>query len=354
MRTSTLLTVLVLALVSPSQAQNTNSAAETVLRLEVVSGSNQPLIKPGDPGTEAIEMGLEGGTVIKQTGIYHLFTAETIREPLYAHMRLGYWTSTNTTQWTRRTTLFESDGDYTGKSTRASLWSPMPIYNDAEQRWNLFYVAYRAKPNDSSGWYLGYDGRIWRAVSQTPGRMGLGGPYRDAEVVLQRGPESQPWEGLQGVDSFFPFRVGKKWYAFYGSAHTELPPNTNYPKWAVGLADGPRLAGSWKRCQDGNPVILNLAFTENPVVSRLDSGAYVALIDGGGHWGYSVSRDGLHWSQASFPQMTPPLKAWWRSMRTPLSLIKEDDGTYTVFFTAFINDSPFAGLGKASVRVVRN
>jgi hypothetical protein len=353
MKTSIVLPVLALAIVISSPAQTAKPTADNYLHLAVVSGSDQPLIKPGDPGTEGIWMGLEGGTAIKQDGVYHLFTAETMREPLFAHMRLGHWSSTNGTRWTRMATLFESDGDYTGKSTRASLWSPMPVYNEEEKRWNLFYVAYRAKPNDKSGWYLGYDGRIWRAASQTPDQAGLGGPYADVEIVLQPGTESQPWEGLQGVDSFFPFRVGKKWYAFYGTAHTELPLNMKYPKWTVGLAEAPRLAGPWKRCKEGNPVILNPAFTENPVVTRLADGTYVAVIDGGGHWGYGVSPDGCHWSLASFPQMTPPLKPWWRNMRTPLSLIKEDDGTYTVFFTAFIKDSPFGGLGKVSVRAIR-
>ena len=32
------------------------------------------------------------------------------------------------------------------------------------------------------------------------------------------------WEGLQGTDSFFPFRAGNKWLAFMGSARTEKLP----------------------------------------------------------------------------------------------------------------------------------
>lgn len=82
--------VLALATVISSPAQTAKPIADNYLHLEVVSGSDQPLIKPGDPGTEGIWMGLEGGTAIKQNGVYHLFTAETMREPLFAHMRLGY------------------------------------------------------------------------------------------------------------------------------------------------------------------------------------------------------------------------------------------------------------------------
>ena len=29
------------------------------------------------------------------------------------------------------------------------------------------------------------------------------------------------------------------------------------------------------------------------------------------------------------------MKKWWTALRTPISLIKEKDGTYTMFFTAF-------------------
>ena len=46
--------------------------------------------------------------------------------------------------------------------------------------------------------------------------------YRAAVFVPQPGPDSDAWEGLQGTDSFFPFRVDDRWLAFYGSA--QAPP----------------------------------------------------------------------------------------------------------------------------------
>ncbi len=79
----------------------------------------------------------------------------------------------------------------------------------------------------------------------------------------------KPGEGLQGVDSFFPFQAADgKWYGFYGSAQTQTKMNPAYPKWSVGLAEALGLAGPWKRCKTGNPVIMDPKFAENPVVSR--------------------------------------------------------------------------------------
>jgi hypothetical protein len=97
--------------------------------------------------------------------------------------------------WRRVGTLFSSSGDNTGTDPRAALWAPMPVYNSTEQRWNLFYVAYRSKPNVPPAWYLNYDGELVRAVSQVKGREGIDGPYRDAGIVMRPGPGSDNWEG---------------------------------------------------------------------------------------------------------------------------------------------------------------
>ncbi|HBY63956.1 MAG TPA: hypothetical protein DEH78_29385, partial [Solibacterales bacterium] len=77
---------------------------------------------------------------------------------------------------------------------------------------------------------------------------GIGGPYQDAGVVMRRGPDSLGWEGLQGTDSFFPYRVGDRWYAMYGSARTEKLPIEH---WLVGLATAPRVGGPWRRIRSG-------------------------------------------------------------------------------------------------------
>ena len=127
----------------------------------------------------------------------------------------------------------------------------MPVYSDRDERWNLFYVAYRCAPDPPDRWLTNHEGRIWRAVSQTPGPHGYDGPYRDVGIVLEPGADSDSWEGLQGTDSFFPFRVGERWLAFYGSANTQ---DKQIGKWQVGLAESETLAGTWKRLSATNPV----------------------------------------------------------------------------------------------------
>jgi hypothetical protein len=242
----------------------------------------------------------------------------------------------------------------------------MPYFNADEDRWNIFFVTYRAKPNDSTGWYLNYEGRIVRAVSEIQGYDGLSGPYKKAGIVLEPGPDDGPWEGLQGTDSFYAYQVNDKWFAFYGSAQTQKTGmNKNYPKWTVALACAPKLAGPWKKLIERGPVRFHERFAENPVITKLESpNIYVAMLDGGSQIGYSFSEDGLNWQQARFLPLEKHIKGkWWTNMRTPLGLIPEDDGSFTVFFTAYtegnqinehgeiINYGGFAGLGMVKLKL---
>ena len=105
-------------------------------------------------------------------------------------------------------------GRWTLNDTRFSLWAPMPVFNEREDHeWDLFYIAYR--PSSSKPTEVGHmDGRVWRAVSRIKGRDGIGGPYSDVGIVLQPDSESQPWEGQQGTDSFYPWRAGGTWSAW--------------------------------------------------------------------------------------------------------------------------------------------
>ena len=126
-----------------------------------------------------------------------------------------------------------SEGPMTGH--RASLWAPMPVYDEPAEIWRLFYVQYSSSipASNSSGWFYNYDGQIASAVSATKGRGGIGGPYTmpgagEPAVVLKPGADSQSWEGLQGTDSISPPYLlpdNKTWAAFYGSAQTEKVPN---------------------------------------------------------------------------------------------------------------------------------
>jgi hypothetical protein len=299
----------------------------------VTGRSESPVLTIRSDGAQRNKYGFEGGRVLKLNGAYHLFTSEMVEDPHWVKMRLAHWVSKDRTHWTRLSTLLESSGDFTGKDPRAALWSPMPVFNSKDGRWNLFYVGYQAAPDTSQQWLTNHEGRIWRAVSTIPGREGIDGPYKDVGIVLQRGPDSDAWEGLQGTDSFFPYRVGNRWYAFYGSAHTEKLPIS---LWQVGLATAPDLAGPWVRCTQVNPLSVETRFVENPIVTQLDDGSYAAVYDtdAPNAVGYTFSSDGLHWSPGRHLVVQEGKGVWASEVRTPLGLIAEGKDTFTLFYTA--------------------
>lgn len=301
--------------------------------LVVTRQLDRPVLTIQSAGAEGNKYGFEGGRVIKQDGIYHLFTSEMVGDPHWVRMKLAHWTSRDGTHWIRLGTLRESSGDFTGKDQRAALWSPMPVFDDGEKRWDLFYVAYQAAPDTPKQWLTNHEGRIWRAVSQTPGRAGIGGPYRDVGIVLQRGKDSDSWEGLQGTDSFFPYKVGANWYALYGSARTESLPIT---LWQVGLAQAPGIGGPWKRRSELNPLTVEPTFIENPIVSRLADGSYIAVYDNHkpNSIGYTFSSDGVHWSPGMQLMVQTGRGIWSTEVRTPLGLIDEGNSQFTLFYSA--------------------
>jgi len=309
------------------------SAQAEDVNLVVIQQFDRPILTVASPGAEGNKYGFEGGRVLKLDGTYHLFTSEMAGDPHWVKMRLAHWTSLDRIHWKRISTLFESSGDFTGQDPRAALWSPMPIYNEAEGRWNLFYVAYQCAPDSVKEWLTNHEGRIWRAVSKVKGRGGIGGPYVDVGIVLQRGKDSDPWEGLQGTDSFFPYRVGKRWYAFYGTAHTETLPIS---LWQVGLASAPNLSGPWKRSSELNPLNIEKVFIENPIVTRLPDGTYIAVYDNGVEHavGYTFSRDGIHWVAGRALIVQKANGIWGSEVRTPLGLIPERNDSFTLFYTA--------------------
>jgi len=305
-----------------------------------------PVITMTSPGAEDIEYGFEGGSVVKIEEVYHLFTTEMLSGPLGVKTRLGHWSSPDRIHWRRIATLYASSGDFTGHDPRASLWAPMPVYNTRERRWDLFYVAYRCPPDTKTEWRGNYEGRIWRAVSKPQGYGGIGGPYQDVGVILEPGAKSQPWEGLQGTDSFFPYPVGKRWLGFYGSANSEHLPMEH---WRVGLAQAPAPAGPWKRLDGANPVNLEKRFAENPVVTRLENGYYVAVYDNDVEYrntvGYSWSSpgDGVRWARGRQLVVQPKGTGFWAEVvRTPLGLVQEGHGEYTLFYTGY-QKPPSAG-----------
>jgi len=323
--------------------------------LRLVLQHERPVITTRHPDAAANKYGFEGGRVVKIGAVYQLFTSEMVADPIWVKMRLGYWRSADGLTWKRVTTVFESSGEFQGKDPRAALWSPLPVFDDAGNRWNLFYVAYRSAPGTGGQFLLNHKGEIWRAVSAKPGRDGIGGPYKDVGVVIRPGPDSGEWEGLQGTDSFFPYRVDGKWYALYGSARTEKVPIEH---WLVGMASASAIGGPWKRMSSLNPAPIEKVFIENPIVEPLPKGGYLCVYDSNvpDSIGYAFSADGVHWNAGMALVIQPKAKVWSKDVRTPLGLVAEGGGVYTVYYTGFEQEPDWKALlagnaGKTSCAV---
>jgi predicted GH43/DUF377 family glycosyl hydrolase len=325
------------------------------VRIEVISGNEGPVLTKGAAGTEENKYGFEGGTVIRLKDGYHLFTSEMVGDPRWVKMKLAHWHSSDGLLWNRISTIRESSGDFTGKDPRAAIWSPMPFFNESKDVWMLHYIGYKSKPDSAGMWLSNYEGRVFRLISKTKGIEGIDGPYVDAGLIMEPGKDSDPFEGLQGTDSFYPYQAGGRYYAFYGSARTQHMPIS---LWQVGLAGADNPEGPWKRCSELNPVDLGISFTENPIVTKLDNGLYVAVVDAGydstglkrAAFGYFYSGDGVHWSKEQLCYLENKVRKWWDQMRTPLCLIEENDGSYTVFHTAY-NIEEYGSIGKLKVKI---
>jgi hypothetical protein len=321
-----------------------------VIDFQVVEFDSLPIINKQHQDLMGNKYGFEGGRIVELGDTLHWITSEMFDDPKIVKMRLAHWKSKKgTDKWERVSTLYESSGEFTGADIRSALWGPMPILDEQHDLWNLFYISYRSKPNTDSAWYLNYDGKVWRSISKIKGIAGITGPYINDSIILEYGDGSDSWEGLQGTDSFFPFKVSDKWFGFYGSAQTQFVP---CKFWGVGLVESNTLDGKWMRLSASNPVDFNSKFAENPIVSRLESNLWIALVDGGhinNNFGFALSSNGTLWSHAKFIILNDSKNKWWSLMRTPLCILDEGDGYYTVYFTAY-TPNDFATLGKVKLK----
>jgi hypothetical protein len=332
------------------------------LSFEIVNQHPMPLISRSTAGAADNKYGFEGGRVVLLDGTYHLFISEMNADPKWTKTRLAHWTSRDGFSFSRQSTLFESSGDFTGADPRASLFLPIPVFDEHLNRWTLFYSAFRSAPNRKDAWLINHNGRIIRALSQIIGRGGIAGPYKDVDVALEPDANSQPWEGLQGTDSFFPFEIANhksqianaRWLAFYGSAQTEKVPTTF---WAVGLASAPALAGPWTRLTQINPILQPRA--ENPHVIQIEKHLYAAIYDAiienppdSLKIPYTFSTDGLHWSETKYIQLAPGENNWIKQVRTPLSLIPLSHDQFLVYFTP-AQPNGYSSLGRVTLKLAR-
>lgn len=345
---------------------------------EIIGGENKPVIDEGMSGAEGIQGGFEGGRVVKINDTYHMFPTERAGEigvEMYydrVKTKIGHWTSKDAIHWKRESTIYQASGIYAitqddnpMNDRRGAIWSYMPVFNEKANKWYGYYLAYTVhkeiQPNHSFG-------RIWRCESTVEGIDGIGGPYKDMGIIMEPGLDSQPWEGRQGVASFFPYQVGDKWFGFYSGAYP-FESWADYPKksgkgWFVALAESNSLEGPWQRKDKGLEPIKTIhpQFVENPIVSQLPNGLYIAVFDGGpegwGHhlpnmMGYTLSKDGINWSEAHYLPIETKVDKWWDIMRTPLCLIPEGNDIYTIVYNAIDLKKRFHPTGMVKVKLNR-
>jgi hypothetical protein len=324
-------------------------------KLKVVSEHKGPVIRPDHPDVlkSANRSGFETGQVVKINNVYHMFVNEMFERP-HRDLRIAYWTSSDAIQWKRQSTIVESIPGRTPTNPRSEVWVNSVIFNEEEESWNIFYVAYRAG-DSTKGEIAGndYEGRIWRARSVRKGRDGIAGPYADMGIVLEPDAHSQPWEGQQAIASFNPYKAGNTWYSMY-DGHYHIPKGP----WPTGMAFSQKLGGPWTRMPEGfNPLRVVDVFMENAVVSKLKDGRYMMVFDSFGDQeiGYSLSEDGVNWSAEVRVKVQSAGNIWAEpgdhSTRTPLCAIEEDNGTFTVIYTAMtkLPDRNFYAVGKCSL-----
>jgi hypothetical protein len=326
--------------INSSKSQNNPSALK--YSLELVEGSEAPLIDEKNPGSMGNNHGYECGQVFRGQNKYHMFITERVDTVNSGCdlTRTGHWISTDGIVWTRVGTLQNSIK--TPNIPGYATWSPMPVYDKDENRWNIFYVAYEV--NNTYG-------RIIRAYSKVKGIDGLDGPYiNSTDTVLSYFDDNKNlWEDKQGTDSFYPFQSGNKWYGFYGGSDAAT-------FWDVGLTEANSLTGHWTRVID-NPVF---TYSENPIVVTFENGIKFCVYDDLAHGiidchsiGYGYSSDGINWVQK---YLSIPMPKWAASIRTPLSFIYEGNDIYIIYFTALTSSSwdGFEKIGRIRVRLVKN
>lgn len=328
---------------------------ETLELLEEYEGR---VLGPEEAALVGVQSGFETGQVVEIDGVIYLFVNEMFGRH-HHDMRISLWSSEDGEQFERLATIKESIPGRSQRNFKTEVWVTGVMYDEPSERWNLFYVAYQAGKSPAGELHADYNGRIFRAVSQQTGRAGIAGPYLDVDVVLRPDDNPQDWEGQQSVACFHPYEAGGRWYAFFcGHWHDPFR-----KQWPAGLAVAPDLFGPWRRAYGLNPSPISDYFIENPIVSRLENGKYLAVFDtafadgdgdeverNGDSIGYSVSEDGIHWPKMKTlnVQRDDP---WSREMRTPLGLIENDDGSFLLYYTAREKEGLFWSLDRVRVNI---
>jgi hypothetical protein len=323
--------LLTLLALTGTVAATDHPLAQNPPQISLVAGSIQLVVQQGAPGTEQNAYGFEGGSVVRDGGNYFWFPSEMFAAPRYVGMRLAVWESADAIHWARLQTLWQSTADTVSTTdTRAALWSQIVVLDGTT--WHDWHIGYNA-------WQGGnYWGRPYHGVGIGSSPLGPYADHGQINVVWTRG-----WEGAQGTDSFYPYQVGSTWYAIFGSHGGSCT-------WCVGVAQSSSgLDGAWTETT-GPLSNVEPTFLENPIVAHVGS-SYVAVYDtdvnNPATIGFMTSPDGVSWTRSQ------PVNLGLGSgytVRSPLSLIPEADGSYTMMFNAAGSDG-FEGLFRSRVQI---
>ena len=320
-----------------NQAESPNTIGSTDYTMENIEGSSAPVIDRNHAGSFGNVYGYETGHVIKlANGEYHMLVTELYTTGFWAPTRVGHWKSTDgVNTWVRQGTIGPVPTD--DWSPYKCVWDPQFYWNALTNRWNITLC--------SNG---NYNGTQIRLQSNNTGDAGIGGSYSEVQnpFGLNHSPDAPYWMCIYGTPTFSNiFTVGSKLYTFI----------CGHVSWTAGLASADSIEGPWSIYTNyKKPVFVN---AENPIVTKLDDGTYFCVFDeinnGDKTIGYGYSLDGVNWIQKSCP-----VDVGWaatldavNSVRTPISLIKESDGTYTVLFMARSNSDNYFNVGKLKMRI---
>lgn len=302
----------------------------------VVSESVCPLIDRSHAGSAGNECGYENGYVIEdERGVYHMlitemFTRGTKNANGWIPARIGYWTSENGAAWTRVRTIVQGN-DRTG-DPREHSWSPSFFWNEREEAWEIYWRG---------------NGAVFCLRSRQRGRAGIGAEYAECAKVWpplcdRAGKERE----FASFGNIFRTKGGRK-ATFY--CYTEE--QNGRMQWLASLAFLDERTGRW--CAESEePVFL---YCENPYVYEYGGNYYCVFDDLSCQRsiGIGFSEDGEHWESRVLDLTDSILWAncsWYvNSVRTPLSLIREKDGSFTVFFTAAEQKDGYFSIGKVQI-----
>ena len=312
------------------------------IKVEILEDSTTPVIDRFHPGSQDNGLGFENCSVIYHDGAYHMLVVEMFMDGqsgggYWVPARIGHWKSTDGDEWTRLGTIVQGT-NVSDERRKSATWSASFLWNEDDNRWNIFWRG---------------DDAAFRWQSVAAGTDGIAGPYEEVKMVVSHGGDrgNKSWASgwIHSFGNVFRANDGKL-YAFFSDFIVENG-NVNWPTGLLvseGSVDGP-----WKYLDTQKPTF---NYCENPFVSKYD-GMYLCAYDDLQHLhsiGLGYSQDGVHWKRVIVD--LDGHTDWVQgndlmSFRTPTGLVRESNGTYTVFFTAYQKQFGYYSVGKLRLKI---